>query len=90
MASSDTFDPVHVMDGMSYDHLGQLLSTSVDGVLLKEGVDFQMFNPADSGVITMEDGISVNRTWLSDVSNVVTLVKFLKVSCPVHHSRLVT
>jgi hypothetical protein len=80
MASSETYEPIHAMDGMSYDQLGQLLSTAVNGALLKEGVDFQVFDPVDSGVFSMEDGISVNRTWLAESANKVTLIKFLKVS----------
>lgn len=80
MASSATFEPVNVMDGMTYDQLGQVLSTAVNGELLKEGVDFHALDLAASGVFSLEDGISVNRTWLSDISNEFTLVKFLKVS----------
>jgi hypothetical protein len=67
------------MDGKSYDQLGQLLATPINGTFFKEGVDFQVFDIADSGVFTLEDGISVNSTWLSDISNKVTLVLFLKV-----------
>jgi hypothetical protein len=37
------------MDGMVYDQLGQLLSIPVDGLLLKEGVDFQTFDLVDNG-----------------------------------------
>ena len=80
LATSQTFDPVHVISGMSYDHVAQLLATpNVNGTLFEEGVDFQAFDLEDS-VFSMEDGIMVNSTWLSEFDNKVTLIKFLQVS----------
>jgi len=65
---------------MSYDHVAQLLATpNVNGTLFEEGVDFQAFDLEDS-VFSMEDGIMVNSTWLSEFDNKVTLIKFLQVS----------
>jgi hypothetical protein len=80
LATSQTFDPVHVISGMSYDHVAHLLATpNVNGTLFEEGVDFQAFDLEDS-VFSMEDGIMVNSTWLSEFDNRVTLIKFLQVS----------
>jgi len=79
LAKSESYsDPIHATGGMVYDQLGQLLATPLNGELLEEGVDFKVFDLVDVGVFTMEDGIVVNRTWLSDLKNQVTLVKFLK------------
>jgi len=78
MASSDQFEPIHAMFGMSYDDVGQLLAIPVNGKLLEAGVDFQVFDPAALQISTIEGGIVVDRRWLSDATNKVTLVKFLK------------
>eukprot|EP00951_Prasinocladus_malaysianus_P006566 scaffold46710_cov34-Prasinocladus_malaysianus.AAC.2 len=75
---SENYDPVHMQLGMTYDQLGQLLATPVKGQLLKENSDFKVFSPADSGVFTLEDGITVQKSWLNDPVNEATLVKFLK------------
>jgi hypothetical protein len=86
LGTSESFDPVHAIGGMSYDHVGQLLATTVNGTLFEEGLDFHAFDLGLGGYLSMEDGIIVSNTWLSDAYNKVTLVKFLRVSCPVHPS----
>lgn len=71
----------HVMHGMVYDQLGQMLSTVVNGSLYTEGDDFRVFNFADDGIFNMEDGLMVNRTWLQEPANEETLIRFIKVQC---------
>eukprot|EP00873_Tetraselmis_striata_P037758 jgi/Tetstr1/458022/TSEL_044531.t1 len=68
----------HVMHGMVYDQLGQMLSTVVNGSLYTEGDDFRVFNFADDGIFNMEDGLMVNRTWLQEPANEETLIRFIK------------
>lgn len=72
----------HITDGMVYDQMGQMLSTVIDGRLFKEGIDFKVFDFADDGIHNIEDGISVNRTWLAEHGSEETLVRFLKARHP--------
>lgn len=75
---SENFSPVHVMHGMVYDQVGQMLSTVSKGRLYKEGRDFKVFSFADDGIYSLEDGIMVSKTWLEEPENQETLVRFLK------------
>lgn len=84
MGISEYNDPAHIMYGMFYDQLGQMLMTVKDRKLFKEGVDFRAFSFADDGLLEQEDGIMVNRTWLENPENEETLVRFLKVMPPCH------
>jgi hypothetical protein len=79
---SETNPATHIMHGMVYDQLGQMLSTVTNGQLYKEGVDFKVFSFAADDIYPLEDGIMVNSTWLlEDPKHEETLIRFLKV-CP--------
>eukprot|EP00951_Prasinocladus_malaysianus_P018812 scaffold151164_cov31-Prasinocladus_malaysianus.AAC.1 len=82
MDASDMYDPVHLMNGMTYDQLGQVLASPVNDELPVEGKDFKVFQLIDSGVYTLEDGIVVEKSWLADPANEEILVKFLKARLP--------
>ena len=76
---SEDNEPTHWMNGMSYDQLGQMLATVVDGRLYKEGTDFKVFKFSDDDIHSIEDGIMVDKAWLlSNPENEETLVRFLK------------
>jgi len=70
----------HLMHGMVYNQIGQLLAYKLDGRLLVMGEDFLVFNPEEDGdVVFVEDGITVNKTWVDQGGNSQILVRFLKV-----------
>lgn len=79
MGTSEDNEAAHIMHGMVYDQLGQMLSRVVDGRLYQEDVDFKVFDFADDGIYNVEDGLTVNKTWLAEPGSEETMVRFLKV-----------
>lgn len=69
------------MYGVVYDQLGQMLScVESDRTLYRQGAEFRAFNPVDDGIVNMEDGVMINKTWVeSSEENKDILVRFLKV-----------
>jgi len=69
----------HVTHGLSYDQVGQLLASVINNRLLVMNEDFYVFNPTEnSRVVHVEDGLTVNKTWVDQGENWKILVRFLK------------